>query len=196
MVERIRHQARDDRGPDDKRTVSVADLIIYTALERLDGICKDVFASLEDELVRKLVQRVRSRKAENGDMSAWSLSRGFCLLGKQTKRKKTREGYKRTRTQGCPIGYDRKRAEKSSILSAFTSPVSLMRAKGETLRHPDREHRGMKTDPPDCVAGWCARLNDLPRIRRGAVGQASGAEPFPLCRRGGLSATPIENIGA
>jgi hypothetical protein len=70
------------------------------------------------------------------------LSRGFCLLGKQTKRKKTREGYKRTRTQGCPIGYDRKRAKKSSILSAFTSPVSLMRAEGETPRPPAQRQSG------------------------------------------------------
>jgi hypothetical protein len=62
MVERIRRKARNERGPEDNRPVSVTDLIVHTTLEGFDGICKDVFASLEDELVRKLVQRVRSGK--------------------------------------------------------------------------------------------------------------------------------------
>jgi hypothetical protein len=62
MVERIRHKARNESGLEDNRPVSVADLIVHTTLEGFDGICKDVFASLEDELVRKLVERVRSRK--------------------------------------------------------------------------------------------------------------------------------------
>jgi hypothetical protein len=166
MVERIRHKARNERGLENNRPLSIADLIIYTTLEGFDGICKDVFASLEDELVRKLVERVRSRKVENGDMSAWTLSRGFCLLGKQTKRKKTREGYKRTRTQGCPIGYDRKRAEKSSILSAFTSPVSLMRAEGETPRPPARRQSG----------------GELSHVPKGGLEPPHGVKPYPVKR--------------
>jgi hypothetical protein len=87
------------------------DSIVYGTLEVCGRIEKDEFASLEDEVVWKLVERIRSQEAKNNGVSAWSLSRELCLLSKQTQRDNRRDDYKRTRAQGCCIGYARKRSE-------------------------------------------------------------------------------------